>query len=223
MNIVGIDNSVNSPGVVWFTLDTEMNIIKKNYLGFTSVKKNETKNIIFYKKKDFLDPIHQYIWNRDQIFGRIVEDIGCKPDYLAMEDYAYAALGKVFNIAESTSALKVRFYEQRIPIRLYDPCSIKLFSTGFGNSDKERMKQSYNLLPENEKLSGIINEDIIDAYFITNLLYLELKIRRGLIRLSDLDESKIKVFNRTSKSHPENLLVQNFIAYKESEKYVKIN
>jgi Holliday junction resolvasome RuvABC endonuclease subunit len=210
MKIVGIDNSVNSPGVVWFTLDEQMNITKKEFMGFTQVKKNATENIIHYKKKDFEDDISQYIFNRDKIFEAITKD-GILPDYVAIEDYAYSANGKVFNIAESTGALKVKLYENYIPIRLYDPCSIKLFFSSYGNADKERMKQCYDNLDEGEKLFGVINEDIIDAFFVTLLLYYELKIRKGLINLSLLPEYQIRVFNRVTKNYPENILVRNFI------------
>lgn len=210
MKIVGIDNSVNSPGVVWFTLDEQMNITKKEFMGFTQVKKNATENIIHYKKKDFEDDISQYIFNRDKIFEAITKD-GILPDYVAIEDYAYSANGKVFNIAESTGALKVKLYENYIPIRLYDPCSIKLFFSSYGNADKDRMKQCYDNLDEGEKLFGVINEDIIDAFFVTLLLYYELKIRKGLINLSLLPEYQIRVFNRVTKNYPENILVRNFI------------
>ncbi len=34
MVLVGIDNSVNSPGVVWFVLDENLKIERKNFLGF---------------------------------------------------------------------------------------------------------------------------------------------------------------------------------------------
>lgn len=213
MKIVGIDNSVNSPGVVWFILDEQMNITKKEFMGFTQVKKNATENIIHYKKKDFEDDISQYIFNRDKIFEAITKD-GILPDYVAIEDYAYSANGKVFNIAESTGALKVKLYENYIPIRLYDPSSIKLFFSSYGNADKERMKQCYDNLDEGEKLFGVINEDIIDAFFVTFLLYYELKIRKGLINLSLLPEYQIRVFNRVTKNYPENILVRPFIQKK---------
>lgn len=214
MKIVGIDNSVNSPGVVWFILDEQMNITKKEFMGFTQVKKNATENIIHYKKKDFEDDISQYIFNRDKIFEAITKD-GILPDYVAIEDYAYSANGKVFNIAESTGALKVKLYESFIPIRLYDPCSIKMFNSGYGNSDKVRMKECYDNLDENEKLNGLVNEDIIDAYFITNLLLHELKIRKGISSTKDYPEEKVRVFNRCTKAYPENILVRPFIQKKE--------
>lgn len=216
MKIVGIDNSVNSPGVVWFTLDEQMNITKKEFMGFTQVKKNATQNIIHYKKKDFEDDISQYIFNRNKIFDVITKD-GILPDYVAIEDYAYSANGKVFNIAESTGALKVKLYESYIPIRLYDPCSIKMFNSGYGNSDKVRMKECYDNLNEREKLNGVVNEDIIDAFFIVNLLYHELKIRKGLLNISTLTEKQISVFNRCTKAYPINILVRPFIQRKITE------
>lgn len=215
MKIVGIDNSVNSPGVVWFELDEKLEVKRKNYLGFTTVKKNASSNIIHFKKKDFSNDIEQYLWMRDIIFETVKEDLKDIPDYMAIENYSFASKGKVFNIAESTGALKVKFFENEVPIRLYDPASIKMYFSGAGNADKPKMKEAYDKLPELERFKENINEDVIDAFAICKLLNLELKLRKGLIKLYDLDENTIRVFNRTTKAHKENLLVEEYIQKKD--------
>lgn len=212
-----MDNSINSPGVVWIVTDEKLNVIRRNYLGFTQKKKDETERMIYFKKKDFPNDIEQYLTFRDRIYYSVLEDVKCKPDYVAFEDYAFAAHGRVFNIAEAAGALKVEYYQAGVPIRLYDPGSIKKFATGFGNADKVRMVDTYNELPIKEKLDGLVNDDIVDAYFIAELLLMEIKLRKAIVSLKDLNEEKISIFNRCTKSYPENILVRPFIKSLKSE------
>ena len=209
MKIVGIDYSMNSPGVVRFYLNDNLDLIKADYLGFTQVKKNEKlPNILYYKKDKFVNNIEKFIWINDNIHNFLLNDYSYFQDnYIALEGYAYGAKGKVFEIGEATGELKKRIWENKIPLRIYDPTSIKMYITGLGNADKELMKKHYKGIIPIEN----INEDIIDAYHITSLLQMELKIRKGIIKTQDLLEHQIKVFNRCTKSHPENILVENFI------------
>jgi Holliday junction resolvasome RuvABC endonuclease subunit len=211
MVLVGIDYSISSPGVVWYILNDKFEIIKRDYLGFTSVKKKSNSRIVHFKKANFSDSIHEYLWKRDVVYDTLKREINGLPDYIAFEDYAFQANGKVFNIAEATGALKVKFYSQKIPLRLYDPASIKLFFTGYGKAKKDRMLEEYEKLDSSKKLLGDVNDDIVDAYFICELLYHEILIRKGILNLSELSEEKIRVFNRTTKANPENLLVRDFL------------
>lgn len=218
MKIVGIDYSKDSPGIVWFDLDKKFEIVSKNYLGFTDVKKDATKNILYYnKKKDFPNEFEQYIWMRDNVYNTITNN--CKPDYVAFEGYAYKAKGRVFNIAEATGVLKLKIYDNKIPMRIYDPNSIKMFSTANGNAGKDLMFETYTKLPESEKFSEIFTEkkhnDIIDAYFICKILQTELKLRFGYTSLKDLKEHEIRIMNRCTKANPVNVLDVDFIEKKE--------
>ena len=208
MNIVGIDYSINSPGVVRFYLDDNLEIIKANYLGFTSIKKYEKNNILYYKKDNFKNNIDQFIWINSKIHEFLLNSKKTIEDsYIAIEGYAYNAKGKVFEIGEATGDIKRIIWKYHIPLRIYDPTSIKMYITGSGNADKESMRTYYKGILSTD----IINEDIIDAYHITSLLQMELKLRKGLIRTQDLSEHQIRVFNRCTKMFPENLLVRDFI------------
>jgi Holliday junction resolvasome RuvABC endonuclease subunit len=204
MIITAIDYSMNSPGIVKFYLDNKLDLIKAESLGFTQVKKNGKSNIIYYKKDQFSNNIEKFIWINTKIIDFILQD---KPEFISIEGYAYGAKGKVFEIGEATGDIKRRIWENKIPLRIFDPTSIKMFITGVGNADKELMKLHYKGIIPIET----INEDIIDAYHITSLLQMELKIRKGLVKTQDLPENQIKVFNRCTKSHPENILVEEFI------------
>lgn len=215
MIICGIDYSINSPAVVKANLDNNLDIYKLSYIGFSSVKKtaNLDSNIIHYNnKKQFQNNYEKYIWVRDNIFTYIAS-----PDYVAMEGYAFATKGLVFNIAEATMCTKLAIYENSIPIRIYDPNSIKLYATGMGNSKKLEMEVAYEnfseLKPNWSHLPASKNpkEDLIDAFFTLKLLQLELKLRHGIVQLKDLSLEHIKIFNRVTKANPTNILATDFI------------
>jgi Holliday junction resolvasome RuvABC endonuclease subunit len=145
-------------------------------------------------------------------------------EYVALEDYAYSATGKIFNIAEGCGFLKISLYHSGKKIRLQSPNSIKLWATGYGNCDKIRMEQSYDIrkdafdlsfLPRVvDKKSNNPKDNIVDAFFICDLLRHELMLRKGLIKLSDLTEKQIQVFNSVSKTFPENILCRDFLEKK---------
>jgi Holliday junction resolvasome RuvABC endonuclease subunit len=204
MNICGIDYSMNSPGVVIFKLNESLICENVVFRGFTSVKKNQTENILYYKKEIFKNNIEKFLWMNDNIEKFFLSH---EIDYIALEGYAYGAKGHVFEIGEATGDLKRRIWQNNIPLRIYDPTSIKMFITGTGNADKELMRKYY----DGKIAIESINEDIIDAYHITTLLLTELLTRKGLMMLQQLPEHQIKVFNRCTKTFPENLLARNFI------------
>jgi Holliday junction resolvasome RuvABC endonuclease subunit len=138
-----------------------------------------------------------------------------KEDVVAIEGYAFCAKGKVFNIAEATYALKEKIYENGNKLRIYEPTTIKKFSTEIGNADKEKMNECFIATNHDYVLehlpSGSPREDIIDAFYVCKLLQTELKLRKGLIQLKELSEKQIECFNQASKSNPENILVRKFI------------
>lgn len=212
MKIAAIDYSKNSPGVVKSTFDDNFNIIEIDYIGFTQIKKfSKLNNIIYYNT--FKDDLEKAQWFRENIIN-FISDI----HYCAFEGYSFASKGKLFDIAESTACIKYAIYDKYIPIRLYDPSTIKLFSANKGNADKIMMTDAFDSINDNLK-PNLLNfpkyksptTDIIDAYFIMKLLYLELKLRYGLIELKSLDLTTIEIFNRVTRTYPENILVRPFL------------
>ena len=217
MKIAGLDLSINGSGCVRLELDKNLDIINKEYLSFTQVKKNSTKEILYFSKKQFKNNFEQNAWTVANIF-KICE--GC--EYVAIEDYAFGAKGMVFHIGEFIGEIKRFMYwgwdknNQGTNLRLYDPCSIKMWATDRGNATKEDMVDAYDKIHKDPfKLTflnrfGSHKEDIVDAYFIATLLVTELKLRKGLTQLKDLTEKQIQIFNRTTKSHPTNILATAF-------------
>lgn len=220
MNICGIDYSINSPAIIKAKLDNDLEINKLTYLGFTDVKKiaKTDNNIIHYdKKKQFKNNYEKYIWIREHIINFIN-----KSTYVAIEGYAYSKKGLVFNIAESTMCTKIAIYERKIPIRIYDPSTIKMYATFKGNVGKDEMNLAYenykDLKLDLSHLPSLKSpkEDFVDAFYILKLLQLEMKLRHGMISLKDLPLKHIEIFNRVTKANPVNLLAQDFISKKDT-------
>lgn len=220
MKIVGIDASINSTGCVSFDVDSQYNIVGTDYLSFTQVKKHETNKIIHFKKQEFSDYIQQNLW----MIARI-RKFCLGAEYVAIEDYAYAATGKVFHIAEFIGGMKDVLYLENSKIRFYDPPSIKLFATGKGNADKVRMVDEFDLLTCNEKpnLDFLLNparnmskydsprSDLVDAFFIAKFLHLELMLKNKIVTTSNLPKDHQKIFSRVTKAYPTPLIERSFI------------
>jgi hypothetical protein len=91
-----------------------------------------------------------------------------------------------------------------------------MFACNIGTAKKEDMIDAYDKVRKNplglnfSNRFGSPKEDIVDAFFITELLQMELKLRKGLIQLKDLTEKQIQIFNRTTKGNPTNILATDF-------------
>ena len=217
MIITGLDLSINSSGLVQLELDDNLDIVHVDFMGFTTVKKNETVKVYHYKKNQFKTYLHQSEWMLEKSL-EFVEG----SEYVAIEDFSFGSTGKVFQIAEWASLIKYHLFECDVKMRLIDPNSVKMFATGKGNCDKLRMYDSFQdftgtkpdlkYYPEVTKSNGNSpTSDVVDAFYIAKILQLELKLRKGIIALRDCNEDEIRIFNRVTKSHPVNMLDRDFI------------
>lgn len=62
---------------------------------------------------------------------------------VSIEDYAFAATGRVFHIGENTGILKYFFETEAIVYHPIPPTVIKKFATGKGNADKIKMTAAF--------------------------------------------------------------------------------
>jgi Holliday junction resolvasome RuvABC endonuclease subunit len=92
-----------------------------------------------------------------------------------LEDYAFAATGRVFNIAENTGILKHQLHVNKFKFETIPPTVVKKEATGKGNANKELMYETFLaetnvdvkslLTPNSTKIVNPVS-DIVDSYYI---------------------------------------------------------
>ena len=219
MKIAGIDASITGSGITVFELDENLDIVNKDYKGFTTKIKFSTDKITYYRSKatkkepkTFDTYIDRNVW----MLQEIIEFIhGC--EYIALEDYAYKATGQAFHIGEFTGQIrKVIYAINGQKLRIYDIGTIKVFGCGKGNGDKDQMAEAFEKQEDKFDLSKFDSgkspaSDVVDSWFIAKLLRTELKLRSGIWNLKDLGIKTIETFNRVTKQNPVNILSTPFM------------
>ncbi|MHA1591488.1 MAG: hypothetical protein ACTSUP_03355 [Candidatus Heimdallarchaeaceae archaeon] len=152
------------------------------------------------------------------------------PVYVSIEGYAYAASSRgIIQIAEVTGCLKSILYKHGKFVRIHDPLSVKLYATGKGNCLKKDVilkAREYGFdIPENlikkvikkfknredqEEYDGP-GTDLADAFFLARILRTELMLREGIEDLKNIGENERRIFLRTTKAFPENILSRPFV------------
>lgn len=222
-SIVGIDFSITSPGLYLLNVDKNFNSLESAFAGFTTVKKTALlqRELVLLDKKSWNDDIHRFDILTEEIIDFVDSNTNSDTEvYVGLEGYSYASKGLIFNIAEATGLLKNKLWNNSCNIRIYDPSSIKKFATLLGNADKVMMGDAF--VETVDKFKPVLNEgltnyespkaDIIDAYWICQLLKTELMIRYGMVDMKSLPVKHIEIFNSVSKANKDNLLCRSFIS-----------
>ena len=173
--VAGIDYSLNGPCVCVFQgLANQFTIKQCSFYFLTNTKKlAQVYNYRFHGQlfNEYSHECQRY----NSISDWAVEKVqGC--DYVGLEGYAYGASGRaIFQIAENCGLLKYKLWEQRIPIEIISPSSVKKQATGKGNANKETMVKSFKthtgvdlqkLITPSRSGVGSPVSDIADAFFI---------------------------------------------------------
>lgn len=180
---VGIDYSIQSPSICVFDMEKEFKFsnceifyhtenlkLARNYKNISSEFSKRAKTITFESN------IERFVSLANWAISKVPDD-----SVVLMEDYAYAAKGRVFTIAENTMCLKLRLYQSAkrgVQVHLIDPNSVKKLTTDKGNATKELMYESFKPLFE-ENLELILGvkpgdsplSDIVDSFFICKIIY----------------------------------------------------
>lgn len=133
--------------------------------------------------------------------------------YVSMEGYAFSKRSQgLSDIHELCGAIKLGLWHANVPLRIYDPTSVKLAWTGNGHADKDEMRDACTkLFGMNFDKEGSAGEDLADAVLIAALLHTELEIRDGRLVLEELGADMRRVMLRTTKAEPEALITRPFI------------
>jgi hypothetical protein len=137
--------------------------------------------------------------------------------FVSIEDYAFAGKAGQHSIAQVGGMLRYVLMvrgKRAHHIRLHAPGTINLYALGTTKNagDKSairdavlRMHHAASYLPEDSE------GDMIDAYIMACIVYLEHEVRAGRVSLESLTDGQRQVFLRVTKAFPENLLARSFL------------
>tara|TARA_R110002051_G_scaffold318529_2_gene400990 strand:- start:1039 stop:1590 length:552 start_codon:yes stop_codon:yes gene_type:complete len=175
MVLSGIDYSLTSPAICIHVGETwDYNNCIFHYLS------NKKKYIDVFSGRFFGRSFDEYNSNEERYdsISSWAVDICEFSDQVAIENYAYNATGRVFNIAENTGILKYKLFQCGIPLETIPPATVKKYATGKGNSGKAEMYEAFKQETDVD-LTGILNmktltnpaTDIVDSYYVCKSLF----------------------------------------------------
>lgn len=176
--VAGIDLSLTSPSICIFS-GTEFKFERCHFYFLTSINKLSkfyNERLIGALMEDYSTQEERY----HKISGWALKALAMHhATEVYIEDYAYAATGRVFHIAENGGVLKYRLWSSQYEVFTIAPTMIKKFATGKGNAKKEDMQVAFiNETNYNVKdVLGLTNKqwnpssDIIDSYYICKYGY----------------------------------------------------
>ncbi len=152
-----------------------------------------------------------------------------RPQYVNIEDYALDSdHGQAYQ-GEVGGACRLVCWEMGIKLRLTDPTTNKMCVALNGKAKKDVFEAAvknrfgvdfghFNLLPTGRgKPNRQTSEDLADAFGLAYILWLEVQLRAGQIRLSSLHAKEIQAFNRLTKAQPTGLLDRPWIAKEQDQ------
>jgi Holliday junction resolvasome RuvABC endonuclease subunit len=176
-HVAGIDYSLTSPAIcVAKIIDNEVKFenCKFHFLKQNKSHKSLGKVFFAYDYPEYTDDIERY----SKLASWTIECIRWydgRVNRVYLEGYAFAATGRVFNIAENMGILKKQLKEDGFKYTTIPPSVIKKHATGKGNANKDLMYETFlsetqvdlrsQLSPKSTKISNPVS-DIVDAYYI---------------------------------------------------------
>ena len=185
MILAGIDYSLTSPCICVFNghLHGEFSYKNCSFYFLTDVKKNAT--LFNNNIRGELFPEYNAECGRYDSISDWALDLLIGSNLVALEDYAYAAKGRVFHIAENTGILKYKLWQNSIPLDVVQPSRVKKFASGKGNANKQEMFEAFvketgtDLRIHFDSIDREIKSpisDVVDAYYICKYNYKELNL-----------------------------------------------
>lgn len=152
-----------------------------------------------------------------------------KPQYVGIEDYAIRAEQGAHYLGEVGGIARILCWFRGVKMRLHDPTSVKMYTAHDGTCQKDEIRRAvlkrwdtdFSHLDQpqaqptkktpNPKRNRTTSEDLSDAYAIAQMVWVEVRIRRGDLQLKELHEKEVRVFNRLTKAYKVSLLDREWI------------
>jgi len=172
MNIAGIDYSLTTPSICVAPFNKEWRFEDCEFAFLTSKQKLS----VSFLHGRIVGKLHYPYTCEEQRHSNIAHwalDRLNHVEFIVVEDYAFAAKGRVFNIAENTGLLKHQLWRFKKNYETIAPTVIKKFATGKGNANKEAMYEAFltetgcDLLAlfDTSTVASPVN-DVADSYFM---------------------------------------------------------
>lgn len=151
------------------------------------------------------------------------------PHYVGIEDYAIREEQGAHYLGEIGGIARILCWFRGVKFRLHDPTSVKMFAAHDGTCQKDEVERAvferwgidfgpYNpplakptVKNAHPKQNRRTSEDLADAFAIAQMVWAEVRLRRGDITLSSMHEKEVRVFNRVTKTYPVSLLDREWI------------
>ncbi len=227
VKIVGADLSLNHGALIELTDGTLSNFwYYTDYAGSAAKSKKRGFRIppAIFKHKDRHQLGTQRLAWLEHFFDKEVF-MRALPDYLGIEDYALDGGGHGSHYTGEVGGIaRILGWFRGFRMRYHDPVTLKMFAAHNGRADKDVMERAVmdrwdidfsslnqNKSPKAKKENRQTSQDLADAYALAKLIWLEVCLRAGRVRLQDLHEKEVRVFNRITKSYPVSLLDREWI------------
>ena len=231
MRFMGSDLALNHAASV--VVDSTGEVIDYKFLIDKTFAAKNPKGIRLHLPKCFRDKADDRkkdsdlkdMWRLDFLSGWMYDTMAeFNPDFIGVEGYAYDASGRVHQAAELCGQYKLMAWQNEKPLRVCGIQSLKMWATGKGNATKEMVMDAAkdrvgDLFAQNNppqiksknglsKLNRQAEEDLSDAYWVSQMLWVEWRLRFGLMSLEDLTHDQRRVINRVTKSMPIGILAR---------------
>lgn len=133
------------------------------------------------------------------------------PVYVGVEGYAYSQAARAHQIGEVGGALRQVLMVHGHAARIHDPHSLKMFAAGRGDAGKEDVIEAVRSAGYDFTRYGGAEEDLSDACALALLVRVEVEVRAGRVGLDSLPEYQRRVFLRTTRAAPTNILDREWV------------
>lgn len=171
--VCGIDYSMTSPAVTVAVLSEDGTIDPKKCSFHYLTNKKKLQGMFFNNVFGHEYPSYTSQEERFDIVSNWALSVVKNARYVFIEDYAFAAKGKVFHIGENTGLLKHKLFKAGIAFETMVPTQIKQMATGKGNAKKGDMYDAFvtdtgiKFTDIDSKPEGNPISDMVDSYWIT--------------------------------------------------------
>lgn len=213
-SIIGIDQSANGTAAI---------ILKNGKIHAKMFYADSLKDYKKFKNEGALKPVTVQKNDEQQSLNRLIDLRDnfrqfierYRPNYAAFEYYSINKAAYNERLGEVGGLIRLELARAKIPFHYYDVSVVKIFATDDGHAEKAdivlackfKWNEDFLIYGKTNKAAG----NLADAYTIAKILETELRLRSGKLTLENIPANERRVFLRTTKQCPVNILDMQFV------------